>query len=216
MGRYEPTVPYYICNQQYENCIEANGNDTGAQTLCTQEDETFCGDGSFVVSTFTAPVTLEGGDVTTTKFSLTILEDVISVSVSPAGSSSTNSITGSATTPVSTSSSTSTPIPTPPVGGKSGLSSGALGAAIAVPLVFVIVFVVGLGLFIRKRKASTSAGADGSQNWGKSELHGEDVKPVELPMTERFELHEEAIGREMETEHNVHEIGENLRDEANT
>lgn len=67
---------------------------------------------------------------------------------------------------------------------------------------------LGLGIFLyRKRRAAKAKESTGT-GFEKAELHGEAVKPQELPMQERFEMEGEGIPGEMQAnEGTAHEMG---------
>ncbi|KAL3427985.1 pci domain-containing protein [Phlyctema vagabunda] len=50
---YQQSMPTFICQQIYENCIVAGQNNAAAQRLCTQAQERNCG--KLDVTTFVAP-----------------------------------------------------------------------------------------------------------------------------------------------------------------
>ncbi|PMD46514.1 hypothetical protein L207DRAFT_629049 [Hyaloscypha variabilis F] len=200
VGRYTNTMPNFICDYVFSNCIANSPNDAASQATCQSEAETFCaGFGSAtVVSTFGSGQ------------SVTIFQAGVATSSSSSGSTSA-SLTTTTGSSSSSSSSSATNSPTQSPSKKSGISSGALAAAIAVPVAVVALVAIDFGIFFyRKRKAAAKTAPDAthSEGWGKAELHGEHVPPTEMPVPERYELHGEGLHNEVVGDGSqVHEIG---------
>jgi hypothetical protein len=86
-----------------------------------------------------------------------------------------------------------------------------------VSIVGVALIAVGLGFFLYRKRRAARSKEEKETGFEKAELHGEAVKPQELPIQERFEMEGEGIPGEMQVnEDAAHEIGSTSLADHNT
>ncbi|CAL3963934.1 hypothetical protein PZA11_001417 [Diplocarpon coronariae] len=111
LAYYTGTMPSFICQQVFQNCIAAGENDATAQAVCTKNEAANCG--HLDADNFTAPATTSS-----------------SASSSPTGTrTNTQAATGTAATTSSSSAAAATLLPY--LGHNFGAGAVALGAAAA-------------------------------------------------------------------------------------
>ena len=200
MDRYLQTIPYFICQQTYRECIADHPNDLQGQSNCEAAFNKFCNnyvnasaaDAQVTVTSVANVVvtTIPGISRTTEQVTLEIIEP------------SSVSLQSSAATTSSSSSSSSTPTQTTsPARSGSSISKGALGVAIALPILFVIAlaaFIFWLWRRHRRQKAERDNATDEKPTWERRELAADDETEIprkELPQDNtRYEL---PAGREI-------------------
>ncbi|RDW88870.1 hypothetical protein BP6252_00902 [Coleophoma cylindrospora] len=190
---YMQTIPTFICEQIYSNCISDNQNNAEGQLTCINNESTNCG--HLDPANFVPPSSTTGTSQTTTSSSTS---QTTSSSTSQTTSSSTSKTTGSSTsqtTSSSTSQTTSSPTSQTLSATRtksSGLSKGAIaGIAIGVA-VSILIFALALLIVLRRRRRGGRAATDS----------GKPIKPS------THELNTSATIHEGITKDNTYEMGD--------
>ena len=202
MDRYLQTIPFFICQETYQDCIADHPNDLQGQNNCEAAFNKFCNnyvnasaaDAQVTVTSVANVVvtTIPGISRTTEQVTLEIIEPSSVSLQSSAATTSSSSSSSSSSTPTQT---------TSPAGSGSNISKGALGVAIALPILFVIVlaaFTFWLWRRHRRQKAERDNAMDEKPTWERRELAAGDETEIprkELPQDNmRYEL---PAGREV-------------------
>ncbi|KAM0806664.1 hypothetical protein AB5N19_07001 [Seiridium cardinale] len=181
MNEYVNSLPYFICEQAYENCITDNAGNAAGQGNCTTSIKDKCGTKN--ATDPTTSTTSRFQSVTTRTATNTPTGAVITSLTSPTETTSTTptslpaTTTGSSSTTLTSSSTGETLITTSSSPGSgsttvttdSGLSTGAkIAIGVSVPLGIIILGLVGFLLYKRRRRKSTTpVNGQGTQDYGK-------------------------------------------------